>query len=276
MVVETRARLLVECPPDGAVLGGRGGDFNDMPPRAPCGRALFGQRFGGRLVLRILVLVQLVQNERADGLVAQTRDGTRPAQINGHVRQIDAQTAGIVAAARHVLAQTRTCRDHGDDAVARIFPRRDFIRENIHRRAGAAVNAPAHEIVRGLGAAGLRAFADDDGFHAGRAHSVHDAREIGREDVLPAARNAGHFKHAVLFGPLADRYGPTPPEQLALAPRKDAAQGGPAGQRRAHALPHPCREGGNAHRALLLRQVNQPHLRHGAPPPAAACPPCPR
>ena len=186
-VVKTRPGLLRERRPDRPVLRGRCADLDDVPPAPPCRGALFGQHFGRGLVLRVLVLVQLVKDECANGLVTQAGNRARPAEIDRHVRQIDAQGRGVVARSGHVLPQARRSGDHGDDAIPCVFPRGDFIRENVHDRAGTAVDAPAHEIVSALRSARLRAFADDYGFHARRSGGVHDAGQIGGEQVCDGA-----------------------------------------------------------------------------------------
>ena len=217
--VETRPGLAGESHPDGAILRGRGGDLEDMaaPAPPPCGGALLGQRFRRGLVLGVLVLVQLVQDQGADGFVAQTRHRARPAQIDGHVRQIDAQAGGIVPVAGHVLAQARRGLDHGDDTVLGILAGRDLVGEHIHHRPGAAVDAPAHQIVAGFRAARLRALADDDRLHTRRPGGVHDAHKVGGEDVLPLAGDAGHLHHAMALRPLADRDGTATAQDLLFA-----------------------------------------------------------
>lgn len=164
-----------------------------------------------------LYLSSSSRNQGADGFVAQTRHRARPAQIDGHMRQIDPQAGGIVPVAGHVLAQARRGLDHGDDAVFGILAGRDLVGKHIHHRPGAAVDAPAHQIVSGFRAARLRALADDDRLHPRRPGGVHDAHKIRSKNVLPFTGNAGHLHHTMALRPLADRNGTATAQDLLFA-----------------------------------------------------------
>ena len=104
-VVEPGVGLLGKSLPDRAILCRGSGDLQDMPAAAPGCGALFGQGFRRGLVFGILVLVQLVKNECADRLVAQPADRARPAKVNRHVGQVDAQGRDIIAIAGHVVGK---------------------------------------------------------------------------------------------------------------------------------------------------------------------------
>ena len=145
------------------------------------------------------------------------------------MRQIDAQAARIVAGAGHVVAQTRRIDNHRNNAVFGVLAGGDFVRENVHHRAGAAVDAPAHEVVSGFGTAGLRAFADDDRFHARRSGGVHDAHKVRREQIFPFAGDAGHLQDAMAFGPLADGYRLAASHDFALSFGKSKPDGRASG-----------------------------------------------
>ena len=206
--IEAGTRLLGERLPDRAVLRGRGRDFHDLAPGPPCRRALLRQRLGRCLVFRVLVLVQLVEDEDADGLVPEPRDGTGPAEVNRHVQQVDAQAGGIVPVARHVLPEARGGLDHRDDAVLGVLAGGQFVGEHVHDRAGETVDAVPDDVVATLRAARLGALADDDRLDAGKPGHVHDPGEVRREHVPPAAPDGRHFEDAVFLRPCADRHGP--------------------------------------------------------------------
>ena len=72
-IIKTGLSLFCKSSPDSPIHSGGRGYFDDVLAAAPCQGALFCQCFGCGFIPGILVLVQLVQNQCADGLVAQTR-----------------------------------------------------------------------------------------------------------------------------------------------------------------------------------------------------------
>ena len=90
MVLEAGMGFLGIGRPDGAVFRGRRRELEDELALLPRDGAFFGKAFRRRLLARVLVLVQLVTQEDADWFVAEPGDGAGPAQIDGHVIQVDA------------------------------------------------------------------------------------------------------------------------------------------------------------------------------------------
>jgi len=136
------------------------------------------------------------------------------------VHEVDAQRAGIIAVSRHIFTQPWRDLYHGYDTIFGIFARGQFIRIDIHDRAGAAVYAVTHEIMPSLRTASLWTFANNGRFNTRIGHRVHYAHKVRRELVVPAPRNGAHFNNAVFFCPLADWYGLAPPQHLTFTARK--------------------------------------------------------